>query len=51
MKKLLFTAVVVLAIIAIDQFLPHFGLEEHMTTFLRNNFNKMLNWMHVSVLV
>lgn len=51
MKKLLFIAGIVIAVIAIDLFIPRVGIEDQMTSFLRNNLYKVVHFVNLRALV
>ena len=50
MKKLLTILIVAIALVALDLAFPTVEFEQQVSSFLRNNLARVVNWVNIGVL-
>ena len=51
MKRVSVIAGFIVAFMVMNLYVPQLEIEDHMTSFLRNNLNKMMHWINLGALV
>ncbi len=51
MKKLTFILIIAIALVALDLAFPSVGVEQQVSSFLRNNLARVVSWVNLGMLV